>query len=107
LRYLAIPALLVAALALAWLDADSGLRAWLGLRRDVDAARARVQALHGEIAELGAEASALATEAFAQERAIREELEWALPGETVVRMPAPAADATATDSENSAISLTK
>ena len=107
MRYLAIPALLAAALGMAWLDTDSGLRAWLGLRRDVSAARERIQWLQVEIAELDAQAKALASDPAAQERAIREELEWALPGESVVRMPAALPAPAGDQSENPSISLTK
>jgi cell division protein FtsB len=106
-RYLAIPALLAAALAVAWLDQDSGLRAWLGLRRDAADARGRIEALKHEIADLEAEAAALASDPFAQERAIREELEWARPGETVVRMPPPSAAPDPAQGENPSIFLTK
>ena len=107
MRYLAIPALLAAALAMAWLDTDSGLRAWLGLRRDVTAARGRIQSLQAEIVELDSQAKALASDPFAQERAIREELEWALAGESVVRMPAEAPAPIRDRPENPPISLTK
>jgi cell division protein FtsB len=106
-RYLAIPALVAAALAMAWLDTDSGLRAWLGLRRDVAAARDRIEGLSAEVAELDAQARALASDRFAQERAIREELDWALPGEQVVRLPAAAPDRDPDRPENPPISLTK
>lgn len=107
MRYLAIPALIAAALAVAWLDGDSGLRAWLGLRRDVEAARGRIEALRHEIADLEVEAAGLASDPLAQERAIREELEWARPGETVVRLAPPGAAAGPLQGENPSISLTK
>lgn len=87
MRFLLIPALLVAALAVAVLDEDAGIRTWLRLRGDVRAAEARQETLRAEIAELRDEAEALESQRFAQERAIREELEWARPGETVVRLP--------------------
>ena len=107
MRYLAIPALVAAALAMAWLDTDAGLRAWLGLRRDVSAARGRIQALQAEIAELDAQARALASDPVAQERAIREDLGWAKPGESLVRMPPAEAGPSPDHSENPSISLTK
>lgn len=107
MRYLAIPALIAAALAVAWLDGDSGLRAWLGLRRDAETARGRIEALQREIAQLEAEAAGLASDPLAQERAIREELEWARPGETVVRLPPRGVAAGPVHGENPSISLTK
>lgn len=85
MRYLWIPALLAAALAAAWLDEDAGLRTWWRLRHDVEAAEARIRDLRTQIESLRAEAEALESDPAAQERAIREELEWARPGETVVR----------------------
>jgi cell division protein FtsB len=84
-----IPALVVAALAAAWLDADSGIRTYLRLRDDVGATESRLDALRAEIGALETEAEALGKSDFAVERAIREELEWAKPGETVVRLPTP------------------
>lgn len=95
-----IPALVGAALLAAWLDADSGIRAYLRLRDDVGAGEAHLQALRSEIGVLEAEQAALEKHgSFAQERAIREDLEWARPGETVVRLPAPARGADRPDGE--------
>ncbi len=89
MRYLLIPALVAAALLVAWLDSDSGIRSYLRLRDDVGATESRLDALRAEIGGLEAEAGALEKSDFAVEQAIREELEWARPGETVVRLPAP------------------
>lgn len=86
MRLLWIPALIVAALVAALLDRDAGILPWLRLRDDVAAKEARVEALRGRIADLEAQARALESDPFAQERAIREELEWARPGDTVVRL---------------------
>lgn len=83
------PAVLVAALAAAWLDEDAGLRAWSRLHGDLEAAQSRTHELRGEITALQAEAEALADDAFAQEKAIRADLGLARPGETVVRMRPP------------------
>lgn len=88
MRYWLIPALVAAALLAAWLDADSGIRTYLQLRDDVGATELRLEALRAEIGALQSEADALGKSDFAVERAIREELEWAKPGETVVRLPA-------------------
>jgi cell division protein FtsB len=93
-----IPALLAVALAAAVLDQDAGIRAWLGLRRDVAASEERLQALRAEIEARRQEARALESDPAAQERAIREELGWARPGELVVKLP---------PAQNSSISLTK
>ncbi len=87
MRYLVIPALLVAALAVAWLDEDAGIQSWMTLRDEVADAELRLEDLKGEIAALEAEATALASDPFTQEKAIREELGWARPGETVVKLP--------------------
>jgi len=89
MRYLGIPILLAAALAAAWLDPDAGLRTWWHLRSDVRAAEDRIAALRAEVEALRSEARALRSDPSAQERAIREELGWARPGETVVRWPGP------------------
>jgi cell division protein FtsB len=86
-RFLVIPALLMAALVVAWLDDDAGIRSWMTLRDDVAQAELRLEDLRSEIAVLEAEAAALASEPFAQEKAIREELGWAKPGETVIKLP--------------------
>lgn len=93
-----IPALLAVALAAAVLDQDAGIRAWLGLRRDVAASEARLEALRAEIEARRLEARALESDPVAQERVIREELGWARPGELVLKLPPP---------QNSSISLTK
>jgi cell division protein FtsB len=99
LRYLLIPALVAAALLVAWLDSDSGIRTYLRLRDDVRASEVRLDALRAEIGALQAEAEALEESDLALERAIREELEWARPGETVVRLPPAPATPSPSDSE--------
>jgi cell division protein FtsB len=88
LRPLAVAlALVVAAAAYAWWDADAGVGTWLRLRHDVAAAQARVRAVEARNEELRAESQALRSDPFAEERAVREELRWARPGEVVVRVP--------------------
>ena len=90
MRMVWIPALLLlAAGALAYLDEDAGIRTWLRLRDDLEAAEGRIAGLQATVEALRDEAEALESDPFAQERAIREELEWARPGETVVRFPEP------------------
>lgn len=83
---LVIPVLLVLALAHAALDEETGIRRWLHLRADLSGARERIELLRGEIAELRREAKRLEEDDFATERAIREELEYARPGQTVLRL---------------------
>ena len=67
-------------------DDESGLRAWWALRGDLRAAEARIERLRGEVADLERHRGGLAEDPFALERAIRERLELARPGETVVRL---------------------
>jgi cell division protein FtsB len=85
-----IPLMLALGLAFGWRIADSraGARAWWSLRADRDAAQGRIRALRAEIERLRDDARALRDEqGFALERAIREDLELARPGEVVLRVP--------------------
>ena len=82
-----VPVLLVLALGHAALDEEAGIRCWLHLRGELAEARTRIEGLRGEIAELRLEAQRLEEDDFATERAIREELEYARPGQTVLRLP--------------------
>ena len=84
---LVVPVLLVLALGQAALDEETGIRCWLHLRGELAEARTRIEGLRGEIAELRLEAQRLEAGGFATERAIREELEYARPGQTVLRLP--------------------
>jgi len=76
------------ALVLALMDGESGLRTWWALRGDLHAARARIERLRGEVAELERDSGGLSGvgEPFALERAIREQLVYARQGETLVRL---------------------
>jgi cell division protein FtsB len=67
-------------------DDESGLRAWWALRADLRAAEARIEGLRAEVADLERNSGGLAEDPFALERAIRERLELARPGETLVRL---------------------
>ena len=90
-----IPLVLVLGLAFAWRlgDARSGARAWWSLRADRDAAQERIRELGAEIGRLRGEAAALREEqGFGLERAIREDLDLARPGEVVLRVPEPAGE---------------
>jgi cell division protein FtsB len=80
---------LAAALGVAALDGESGIPAWLRLREDLRAAGARIDALRSEVESLEAQAAALRSDPFAIETAIREDLGFARPGETVVRLSRP------------------
>lgn len=81
-----IPVLVVLALAHAALDEEAGIRCWLHLRGQLAEARARIEVLRGEIEGLRREAQRLEEDGFATERAIREELEYARPGQMVLRL---------------------
>ena len=78
------PAILIAAWVVAWVDPETGIRKWNGLRGDLQAARVRIAALETEIASLADEAARLQADPLAIEAAIREDLGLARPGDTVV-----------------------
>jgi hypothetical protein len=81
------------ALALAVSDRDSGLRTWWALRGDLSVAQARIEQLRSDIADLERDSGGLSGEGepFALERAIRERLVYARPGEILVRLGPPTA----------------
>ena len=83
------PLLLAVVAVIAVTDQKSGIPMWLRLRSDVDQAAERVAVLAQETEALRAQIEALSSEPFALERAIREDLELALPGEIVVRFDRP------------------
>jgi cell division protein FtsB len=82
-----LPALLlllgVAVIAVA--DATSGIPMWLRLRADLADSSGRVAVLKRSTEALRVQIDALESQPFALERAIREDLELARPGEVVVR----------------------
>jgi cell division protein FtsB len=80
-------ALVCAVVAYAWLVPESGFPTWLRLRAEVADAEARIHTLEQENGSLREEVTALSRDRFAQERAVRETLGWARPGEIVVRAP--------------------
>jgi cell division protein FtsB len=88
-RFLWIPALLGAATLYSVFDDGTGIRTWLRLAADLRTAQENIAALRLEVAELRREAAALESDPVALERAIREDLEYARPGEVVVRLPSP------------------
>ena len=79
------PLLLAAVAVVAIADADSGIPMWFRLRHDVADVERRVAALVRQTDGLREQIVALESEPFALERAIREDLELALPGEIIVR----------------------
>ena len=87
-----IPAVLGVVAVYAVLDNESGLRSWWRWRQILHAEEAKVSDLKAEVTRLSREINALESEPFAVERAIREELEYARPGEIVVRLPRAAGD---------------
>lgn len=88
MRPLILALLLVAgAAAWAWLDAENGVDTRRRLQREVAEAQARIREHEARNEALRAEIEALAGDPLVQERAVREELRWARPGEIVVRTP--------------------
>ena len=83
-------AVAAATVLLAFSDTESGLRTWWALRDDLRAAHERIEALRVEVADLEHDTGGLEGkgEPFALERAIRERLLYARPGETIVRLSA-------------------
>lgn len=75
------------ACALAWLDDDAGVRQWSRLRAELGEAQARIAQISARVAEREAAAAQLRDDPLALERAIREELRLAKPGETVLIVP--------------------
>ena len=86
---LLIPALVGTALVCAAVDDGSGLRRSHQLSSDMRAAEQRLAALKAEIEDLRGQVTALESDPFAVERAIREDLDFARPGETVVQLVPP------------------
>jgi cell division protein FtsB len=87
LAWLAVALGVVGIAALSFLDGDSGVLAWRRYRDDLATARARIAELRQEVSQLEAEAQHLRDDPLAQERAIREDLGLALPGDVVVVLP--------------------
>jgi cell division protein FtsB len=84
-----VPAVLAVGVMVTLTDQTSGLSTWLRLSAELGESQARIFALEAETAGLRAEISALSGNDFALERAIREDLELARPGEVVVRFARP------------------
>ncbi len=86
-QLLIIPALLLAALIYLGADRGAGLSTWMRDRDALESSEEQIARLEAEIVQLKAEVERLERDPFAIERAIREDLEWARAGETVVRLP--------------------
>jgi len=82
---LIIPALLSAALIYISADRGTGLSTWMRDRDALENSEEQIARLEAEIVHLKAEVGRLERDPFAI--AIREDLEWARAGETVVRIP--------------------
>ena len=80
-----ISAFFAAVLGLATADRESGLPMWFELREERRASEDRISQLRVEVENLHSEVEALKNDPLAMERAIREVLELARPGETVIR----------------------
>jgi cell division protein FtsB len=77
-------AVAAAAFFTAFLDGESGLRTWWELRADLRSAEDRIAQLQTSVDSLERDSGGLEADPFALERAIRERLQYARPGETVV-----------------------
>lgn len=86
------PLVLAVFAVIAFVDDESGVSMWIRLRSDMDQASRRVELAAGETQALQVQIDSLSSEPFALERAIREDLELARPGETIVRFAPPKAN---------------
>ena len=82
-------AILAAASAWALVDRSAGVPTWRDLSRQLDGARERTTALRAEVSVLERDAHALEVDPLAIEAAIRTDLGFARPGETIVRAVPP------------------
>ena len=76
---------LAAALALAVLDRQSGLLTWRDLSAERNALRSQIEDQRSTNTELTHQIAALLNDPYEADRAIREALDLAKPGETIVR----------------------
>ena len=79
------PAVLLVGFALVSFDQVSGLPAWARLSAELAGSQGRVEVLRERVVGLRSEIASLEGDPSSLERAIREELELARPGEVVVR----------------------
>lgn len=66
------------------MNSETGLPAWLKLERDLFYSEGRIRELKLSIEDLEAQATRLNNDPFSIEKAIRNDLKLALPGETIV-----------------------
>ena len=66
-------------------DSETGIRSWWELRGELSQARDRIERLEEANTDLRAEVKDLRSDPWAMERAIREDLQLARPGEAIVR----------------------
>lgn len=86
MKALGLGSLVIAILAMtALLDRDSGVAIWLELREDLAISTDRVDLLIAQNDSLRREIELLEADPTAMDRAIREELDLALPGEVIFR----------------------
>jgi cell division protein FtsB len=78
-------AIVASAVGVAVADDETGIRTWLQVRRDLAVAQARVAELETRIESREGATASLRSDPLALERAIREDLGLAKPGEIVVR----------------------
>jgi cell division protein FtsB len=81
------PFVFLGAIVLAAASRDSGIPAWLRLDADHREAERRIAAMSRSLADLESRAAALRDSEFELERAIRNDLRLARPGEVVVIVP--------------------
>lgn len=74
-----------AALVFGFADSETGIRTWWELRGELSQARARIDRLQEANSGLLADVKDLRNDRWAMERAIREDLQLARPGEAIVR----------------------
>ncbi len=84
-QFLIAPLIVIAALAVALLDPDNGLRRWRSLHAELAKSEARIDVLRGELVRLQTEKDRLRDDPVAIEAAIRSDLDRARPGEVVIR----------------------
>lgn len=87
-----LPTLIATVALLAATDSQSGLPRWFELRDELEASGAKIERLRAEVGQLERKVEALEQDPMAIEQAIREVLEFARPGEVVVRFETPEGD---------------
>jgi cell division protein FtsB len=86
MRLRVVAVLLALALIYFAVDRRSGVSTWMRQRADLENSDEQIAELEAENARLRQEIESLQRDPFAIERAIREDLEYARVGETVIRL---------------------